>query len=184
LDVDKYNGKFKLLYAGTLEKYQGIDLLLSSLKHLQGVDLILLVVGGEGEQIERYKAMADELGVNGMVKFLGKVNPNDVEAYYQLADALISTRIKGTNTPLKIYKYLMSGKPVIATRIWSHTQVLNDNIAVLVEVDETDVAEKIKNIVEDREKLKEIQDNACQYVKDRFSYEEYLRLTQTLYESI
>ncbi len=182
--TDTSNGKFKLLYAGTLEKYQGIDLLLHSLKYLKGEDMILLIVGGEADQIETYRAIAREIGVDDMVDFVGMVNPGDVESYYRIADALISTRIKGTNTPLKIYKYLMSGKPVIATRIWSHTQVLNEDIAILVDIDEKDVSEKLRSIVTDRDLLKMVEKNARAYVKEHFSYDEYLRLTNSIYESV
>lgn len=184
IDVDAFNGRFKLLYVGTLEKYQGIDLLLKSLKYLDDLELVLLIVGGEEEQVAKYKAMARELGVDAKVEFIGKVNLDDVEAYYRIADALISARIHGMNTPLKIYKYLRSGKPVVATRIESHTQVLNDEIAVLVDVDENDIADKLKKIVTDRNILKKVQKRARIYVKENFSYERYLKLTQKLYESI
>ena len=37
---------------------------------------------------------------------------------------LVSPRSRGTNTPLKIYQYLRSGKPIVATRLLTHTQVL------------------------------------------------------------
>ena len=146
--------------------------------------MILLIVGGEADQIETYRRIAREIGVDDMVDFVGMVNPGDVESYYRIADALISTRIKGTNTPLKIYKYLMSGKPVIATRIWSHTQVLNEDIAILVDIDEKDVSEKLRSIVTDRDLLKMVEKNARAYVKEHFSYDGYLRLTNSIYESV
>ena len=46
------------------------------------------------------------------------------------ADVLVSPRSTGTNTPLKIYQYLRSGRPIVATRLVTHTQVLNDEVAV------------------------------------------------------
>ena len=48
------------------------------------------------------------------------------------ADILLSPRTKGENTPMKIYSYLDSGKPVLATRIKSHTQVMNASCSMLV----------------------------------------------------
>ena len=35
---------------------------------------------------------------------------------------------RGTNTPLKIYQYLRSGRPIVATRLLTHTQVLDDEV--------------------------------------------------------
>jgi glycosyltransferase involved in cell wall biosynthesis len=45
---------------------------------------------------------------------------------------LVSPRSEGTNTPLKVYEQLASGIPLVATNIYSHTQVLNDSVAFLV----------------------------------------------------
>ena len=44
---------------------------------------------------------------------------------------LVSPRSLGTNTPLKIYQYLRSGRPIVATRLLTHTQVLDDDVAIL-----------------------------------------------------
>ena len=44
---------------------------------------------------------------------------------------LVSPRSTGTNTPLKIYQYLRSGRPIVATRLLTHTQVLDDDVAIL-----------------------------------------------------
>jgi glycosyltransferase involved in cell wall biosynthesis len=184
IDTAGWNGHFRLLYAGTLESYQGIDLLLKSLTHVKDLDFVLLIVGGEEEQVRGYRAMAGELGVLEKVRFVGKVSPDHVEGYYRIADALISTRVRGTNTPLKIYKYLMSGKPVIATRISSHTQVLNDQISILAEPDERRIAESIRQAVTDGEMLERVKENARAYVRERFSYDRYLELTSKVYGSI
>ena len=48
------------------------------------------------------------------------------------ADILVSPRCAGRNTPMKLYSYLQSGRPVLATRLPTHTQVLTDDTAQLV----------------------------------------------------
>ena len=53
----------------------------------------------------------------------------------QACDILVSPRIRGTNTPLKIYSYLRSGKPIVATDLLTHTQVLSPDVARLVAPD-------------------------------------------------
>ncbi len=40
---------------------------------------------------------------------------------------------RGENTPFKVYTYLASGRPLVATRIPSHTQVLDDATAFVVD---------------------------------------------------
>jgi glycosyltransferase involved in cell wall biosynthesis len=60
--------------------------------------------------------------------------------YLQSAQVLVSPRIYGTNTPLKIYENLSMGRVIVATRIWSHTQVLDDTVCYLVEPDAASLA--------------------------------------------
>ena len=53
--------------------------------------------------------------------------------------------MSGTNTPLKIYSFLKSGgKPLVATRLMTHTQVLDDTISVLVDPTPPAMAEGIR----------------------------------------
>ena len=57
--------------------------------------------------------------------------PTRFPHFLDAADVLVSPRSRGTNTPLKIYQYLRSGRPIVATRLLTHTQVLSDEIAIL-----------------------------------------------------
>ena len=124
-----------LMYVGNLEAYQGIALLLESfalvLKNLNQVDLI--IIGGEASDIDKYQKLACDLKIDSQVHFLGSKPVEDLVAYLSQADILVSPRIKGKNTPMKIYSYLDSGKAVLATSLPTHTQILNSQVAMLAE---------------------------------------------------
>ncbi len=64
--------------------------------------------------------------------FTGHQPARDIPAFVEAADILASPRIAGTNTPLKIYSYLRAGKPIVATDLLTHTQVLDRETALLV----------------------------------------------------
>ena len=64
--------------------------------------------------------------------FTGQQPAREIPGFVQACDVLVSPRIRGTNTPLKIYSYLRSGKPIVATDLLTHTQVLTPEIALLV----------------------------------------------------
>jgi glycosyltransferase involved in cell wall biosynthesis len=132
-----------IVYAGTLESYQGIDILLSALKELISMEpaAFLLVVGGSEKQVLAYRAMAENLGLRHHCLFTGRVGQGLAKYYTAKADVLVSPRSSGTNTPLKIYEQLASGIPLVATRIYSHTQVLDDEVAILVEPEPAQMAE-------------------------------------------
>ena len=66
-----------------------------------------------------------------------------------MATVLVSPRLQGTNTPLKIYEQLASGKPLVATRIWSHTQVLSEAVCFLAELEAASMATAIEAALQD-----------------------------------
>lgn len=138
-------GRDLLVYAGTLETYQGIDLLIAAFAKVLGrhPSAFLLVVGGAAEQVARYSALAKEHGVADHCRFTGRVPQALARRYTNMASVLVSPRSAGTNTPLKVYEQLASDVPLVATRIYSHTQVLDDEVAFLVEPNASDMAEGI-----------------------------------------
>ena len=123
------------LYVGNLERYQGIDLLLEGFRHtLDQMDQArLVIVGGRQDDIEHYGRRASALGIGQAVHFLGPKPVSELGDLLREADVLVSPRLKGTNTPMKIYSYLDSGTAVLATRLRAHTQVLSDRTAYLVD---------------------------------------------------
>lgn len=130
------NGKY-IVYAGTLEAYQGIDILLPAF-HLfstNNPEYRLVIVGGMPKQVQHYLDLANEYKVADQCIFTGQVHPTMAKRYCSQANILVSPRTNGTNTPLKVYEQLASGIPLVATRIYSHTQVLDDTIAFLVDPD-------------------------------------------------
>ena len=124
-----------LLYVGNLEPYQGIDLLLEGFAAAAPLvpDLSLVVIGGSERNVARYRARADELGLDGSVRLVGPRPVRDLRGYLEQADILVSPRIAGTNTPMKVYSFLDSGVPLLATRLSTHLQALDDDVARLFE---------------------------------------------------
>ena len=145
------NGHRVILYAGTFEPYQGLDLLVDAaplVVHAR-VDVRFLCLGGNRNQIASMKSRANQLDVAASFILPGTVPPEDVEPHFGIASILVSPRISGTNTPLKIYSYLRSGVPILATDILSHTQVLTPEVALLVEPRAESLAAGILRLLDD-----------------------------------
>jgi glycerol-3-phosphate dehydrogenase len=123
------------MYVGNLETYQGIDLLLESfaLHHRARPSDRLVIIGGVPGDVIRYRVMADRLNLGAAVDFRGHQPVSRMAEFFAEADVLVSPRIKGTNTPMKIYSYLDAEKPVLATNLFTHTQVLTPDVAVLAD---------------------------------------------------
>lgn len=123
-----------MMYVGNLQSYQGIDLLLDAFTHVYHCtdDVRLVIVGGSAEHLERYRSLARQFKIDDRTHFLGPRPVDKLGDYLSKADILVSPRTLGSNTPMKIFSYLESGTPVLATRLSMHTQVLDDEIAMLV----------------------------------------------------
>ncbi len=121
------------LYVGNLERYQGLDLLLESFALACGTrkGMTLAIAGGTAADIAAGATKAAALGVGESVRFLGPRPLTEMAALFAGAQVLVSPRISGNNTPMKIYSYLDSGKPVLATDLPTHTQALNRDVALL-----------------------------------------------------
>ena len=168
------------LYTGTFEPYQGLDLLIESAKHAisKNPHLFFLVVGGHADQVEMVKSMAKQAGLESSFHFTGQVSPQSIPGYVRLADLLVSPRKSGTNTPLKIYSYLRSGIPVVATRLLTHTQVLDDSISVLTDVTSEGFAEGILLASENSQDIQSRVKKAQDVADKTYSYPVYLERFQ------
>jgi glycosyltransferase involved in cell wall biosynthesis len=125
------DGKKIILYTGTLEPYQGIPLLLASLHDLDD-SYRLVLIGGKDNQVDELRRRIREMQLENRVMLLGQKRSSAIPYYLRLADILVSPRIMGTNIPFKIYSYLASGVPVVATDLPTHTQSLGKEMAILV----------------------------------------------------
>jgi glycosyltransferase involved in cell wall biosynthesis len=158
-----------VLYTGTFEAYQGLDLLF---------DVRLLLAGGKADQVDRARERARGSGVEGTTVFAGERPPAEIPAYLLACDVLVSPRSRGTNTPLKIYQYLRAGKPIVATRLPTHTQVLSDETAVLTGASPRQFAEGILLAIEDHARGQEIGRRARELADTKYSDEAYLERTK------
>lgn len=170
-----------VLYTGTFEHYQGLDLLFASMAiALRDVpDAKLLLAGGQPDQIAAARAGAARAGLGDAVIFAGQRPSEEIPAYLDAATSLVSPRSTGTNTPLKIYQYLRSGRPIVATRLLTHTQVLDDQTAILTEATPESYAQGIVVSIRDRERAARVARQAFEMAETKYSYEAYLAKTRT-----
>ena len=158
------------MYVGNLEAYQGVDLLLEAFAVAvgRGKDIGLVVVGGKPADVNAFQAVADRRGIAARTRFLGPRPVAEMGSLVAAADVLVSPRIKGVNTPMKIYAYLNSGKPILATDIESHSQVLDGSIAVLEPAAADRFADGICRLADDAGLREELANRAALVAREKF----------------
>jgi glycosyltransferase involved in cell wall biosynthesis len=161
------------MYVGNLERYQGIDLLLHAFRYvLEAVpNAQLVIVGGRPEDISRYQVLARAGGDGDHVHFLGPRPISHLPALFKHADVLVSPRLKGVNTPMKIYSYLDSGAAVLATRLPTHTQVLDQRIAYLVEPEPEALGRGLAELLKDPDLRAQLAMEAKRHVQEEYTRE-------------
>jgi glycosyltransferase involved in cell wall biosynthesis len=173
-----------VVYTGNLEAYQGIDLLLDAAvvlaRRLPRAGVVL--VGGEPEQVEALRADLPARGLEGRVVAVGKRPPAEMAEWMALASVLISPRCEGENTPLKIYTYMRSGVPIVATALATHTQVLDDATAVLCEPSADALAEAIARLIVEPERAAALAARARAVAEREYSADAFRRKLLAAYD--
>lgn len=179
-------GLTSVVYAGTLESYQGIDILLTGVGELAARrdDFALIIAGGTAAQVGHFEALARSVGAAERVQFLGQLQPQAARHLAASADIILSPRSTGTNTPLKTYEQLACGVPLVATRIYSHTQVLTDSLAVLVEPTAAGMAEGIEALLIDPSKGHELVAAAQAHYAEHYARPVYTSKLKRLLELV
>ena len=169
-----------ILYTGTFEVYQGLDLLFDAARHViaRRADARFVLAGGRPDQIATARVQAERAGLGEAVVFAGQRPAEEIPLFLDAADVLVSPRSTGTNTPLKIYQYLRAGRPIVATRLLTHTQVLNDDVAILTAATPEGFAAGILVALTDPQRAQAVGDGARRLADTKYSYEVYLTRTR------
>jgi glycosyltransferase involved in cell wall biosynthesis len=173
-----------MMYVGNLESYQGIDLLLESFALVcnKTERLDLVVIGGDAVDIQKYQRRVRSLNIDRKVHFLGPKPVESLAEYLSQADILVSPRIKGINTPLKIFSYLHSGKALLATNLPTHTQVLDNQAAMLAAPSPEEFSKAMLRLTEDENLRAQLGISGRRLIDERFSYAVFHQTANSLFD--
>jgi glycosyltransferase involved in cell wall biosynthesis len=169
-----------VVYTGTFEAYQGLDLLFGAAARVrrERPDARFLLAGGRPDQVEMARDETSAAGLAGALIFAGERPAAEIPAYLEAADVLVSPRSRGTNTPLKIYQYLRAGRPIVATALRTHTQVLSDEVAILTDATAEAFAHGILRALSDPAAASVLGARAARLAASKYSYDAYLARTR------
>ena len=159
-------------FYGSFYAYEGLDLLLEAIGKLSETrgDIRLLLVGG-GPQSERLKGLAEQLGVQDSVVFVGRVPNDEIARYYGLADVVAfprkSMRLTELVTPLKPLEAMAQGIPVVASNVGGHAELIVDGkTGLLFPADSSDhLAKAIEKMLDESLLADAIRKEALAFVK-------------------
>lgn len=178
--------KLFLVYIGNLESYQGIDLLIESfaevVKKNNTIDLV--IIGGVKEDIDFYKNKSAKLNISERVFFLGPKPFNELDQYLAEADILTAPRTKGVNTPMKVFPYLHSGKPVLLTDLYTHNQIIKNGEAYLAPANSKGFANGIIELAENEKLRKSLGERGKEFVERNHTFKAHKKRLSEAYNWI
>lgn len=125
-----YTGNFT-----TMGEDKGISTILKSLPFIPKV--LFVAVGGSTKDIERYQKEAEALGVASRIVLRGHAPQSTLALYERAADVLLmpfpdKPHYRNHMSPVKMFEYMASGTPIVATNLPTIREVLNDTNATLI----------------------------------------------------
>ncbi len=173
--LDLPQNKKIILYAGHLFDWKGVETLLSAAEYLED-DCLVVVVGGTENDLKKYQLRLNNNQFKNKIRMLGHKPHKLIPVFLKAADVLVlpnsgKEAISNSFTsPLKLFEYMTSKRPIVASDLLSIREVLDENSAILIKPDNPSaLAEGIKIVLKDNLLSDKISHNAFEKVQ-RYSW--------------
>jgi glycosyltransferase involved in cell wall biosynthesis len=143
-----------------------------------------VIIGGTQREIEERRSRLREQGIAESVTFLGKIPPDELPDYLGAADVLLSPRIAGKNTPLKLLDYLKAARAIVATDGEANRLILDENTAVLAEPQADAFAAGIVRALEDDALRERLAAEGRKLIREVYNFDEFKRRLSECYSAL
>ncbi len=162
-----YDGDtFIMIYPADLSVRKNQPMLFDALQKIAEKNKnVKLLLPGQPIRLEEYKRMVSERGIADNVEFLGY--RRDINNLVGLSDLSVASSFQ-EGLPINIIEAMAMGNAIVATDVRGNNDAVEDGVnGYLVPVGDSDLmAEKILELMNDREKLRTFGENGLDMVKD------------------
>lgn len=172
---------FLLFYAAEFNKNKNQQLLIHALSLIKDeVPNAKLLLAGDGALLDECKKLADKLGVENMVHFLGY--RNDIPDLLPLCDVAVASSLR-EGLPVNIMEAMACGLPIVASENRGHKELIknNQNGWIVNKDDKKDFSEKIKLLAQNRELMKKLGLISRNLIEDTYSINQVLHQKSRIY---
>jgi glycosyltransferase involved in cell wall biosynthesis len=189
LGIDR--GEAVLGYVSSFKAFEGIETILEATAelHSRGKAVRALLVGG-GDQEERLRRRARELGIEDRVIFAGRVDHADVPRWYSLIDVFVCPRrAEATSelvTPLKPFEAMAMECAVVVSRTRALQEIVADGVTgrTFTPEDPAELAAVCAELIERSEERGRLAAAGRAWVLAERSWSGHGRLYRALYEKL
>lgn len=189
IQVNKtWAGKRKVVFSlGRLVYYKGFEQLIDAADFLD--DTYLILIGGSGPLKRRLENRIAAKRLGEKVRFLGEIPPEELAAYYDLADIFcLPSTYKTEAFGIVLLEAMSFGKPLVTTNLPDSgiSWVNQDQVTGLTVPpnDAKQLAQAIKKIASDESLARQFSTAARKRFYEKFTSETMVESTVRLYASI
>ncbi len=177
---------YNLLFVGRLEKIKGAESLIKAVSLIIKVfpQTTLTIIGEGGYKADLLK-FTTELQLTDHVRFIGWVDNEKLDPYYEDANIVVVPSICPDNFPTVCTEAISRGRPVIGTNMGGIPEIIDDGInGYIVEPDSPgQIAEKVIQLFQDERLLKELGRNARKKAEE-LSIEKHIAGLEKIYAEV
>lgn len=155
-----------LVYAGSFKKWKGVDLLVKAAQHLDGKQIKMLLIGGEGSDRVRIEELARRLNVEDKIIIDGFLSQQEVSQILRSSSIGLLPNIQTAigaryTSPMKLFEYMASGLPVVAADLPALREILKEgrNCLYFTAEDEKALARAIEKLLSDKQTAAKMAEN-------------------------
>jgi len=170
-----------VLFVGKLANFKGVDIMIEAIRLYEDKypGEITTIIAGEGELAESLEKQAKNSNLNNLY-FIGYLNSIQLRQLYSTADvSLVPSRREPFG--LVAIEALACGCPVIATNQGGLTDIINDDVGALVDVEDAQgLAEAIYNELHHTDRVKRGK-NAAKYALENYAQDSLMDTLVKIY---
>ncbi|MEM3395967.1 MAG: glycosyltransferase [Thermoplasmata archaeon] len=182
-ELKKRYENFKIvLFVGRLVYQKGVSFLIDACQYLPK-DVMLLIVG-DGPEIENLKKLAKIRNLEHRVLFLGRISHLELPSYFATCDVFVLPSVSRLEAfGLVIVEAMASGKPVVVSDIPGVNEVIEDGKEGLLckPMNPEDLAEKIKTLLENPELAKTLGENGRKKALEKYHWKKVAKDVESVY---
>jgi len=173
------------VYLGRISQEKGVEILISAYKNLQSLNVPTLKIIGDGPMKKMLEEKVKEEQISS-IEFLGRNNFSECVKLLQKGRFLVLPSLCYESFPLAIRDAFACEKPVIASRLGSMAELVEDGkTGLLFEPGNAeDLAEKITWMVEHEDTCVEMGKNARRVFEEKYTAEKNFEILVNIYQSI
>lgn len=184
------NNKFLIGYVGSFRHYHDLYLLINSFRYiLQECSKAHLLLVGDGPTRKVIESYVNDQGLTDVVTFTGNVSFWAVPAYINAMDVVVAPFARVSELPgssIKIFEYMATAKPIVASRLQLTEQVISDHInGLLVELgNEHQMAQAILELLSDKGLRDQLGAEGRRLIEEKFTWERSSWKIIAIYEEL